>query len=127
MTNGWKHQYSEGKTMLPVPRVEVVLFRPEDAECPNVRVWPAAEVLEIFRFRSADDVDFDIDLRELRGQERLDLSCGFLQEIGRRLGKPVLLADRWSGDRGSRPGFVEGSVAEHRELDAGRRARQSRA
>ncbi|MFH8894474.1 hypothetical protein [Streptomyces sp. NPDC017949] len=88
---GWKCQYSEGETVLPVPRADVVLSRPADAECPNLRVWPAAEVLAIFRFHSTDDVDFDVDLRELQGQGRLDSFCDFLREIGRRLGKPVLM------------------------------------
>ncbi|SEB30256.1 hypothetical protein SAMN04490356_0182 [Streptomyces melanosporofaciens] len=44
-----------------------------------------------FRFHADDEVDFDVDLRELRGQDRLDVFCGFLREIGRRLGKPVLM------------------------------------
>ncbi|MDT9692789.1 hypothetical protein Q5762_31605 [Streptomyces sp. P9(2023)] len=88
---GWKCQYSEGEMVLPVPRAEVVLSRPADAESPTLRVWPTADVLAIFRFHADDEVDFDVDLRELRGQERLDVFCGFLREIGRRLGKPVLM------------------------------------
>ncbi|MEW2372632.1 hypothetical protein AB0940_25210 [Streptomyces sp. NPDC006656] len=88
---GWKCQYSEGEAVLPVPRAESVLSRPTDAECPNLRVWPAAEVLAIFRFLDVEVIDFDVDLRELQGQERLDVFCGFLREIGRRLGKPVLM------------------------------------
>jgi hypothetical protein len=87
---GWKCQYSEGEKVLPVPRAEVVLSRPADA-VPDLRVWPTADVLAIFRFRAADEVDFDIDLRELQSQDRLDVFCGFLREIGRRLGKPVLM------------------------------------
>ncbi|GES29200.1 hypothetical protein AB0G60_24285 [Streptomyces angustmyceticus] len=102
---GWKCQYSEGERVLPVPRAEVVLSRPPDAECPGLRVWPAVDVLAIFRFHADDEVDFDVDLRELQGQERLDVFCGFLREIGRRLGKPVLMEPE--GDSG-RPvlGFV---------------------
>ncbi|MET9874754.1 hypothetical protein ABZZ36_09030 [Actinacidiphila glaucinigra] len=88
---GWKCQYSEGETVLPVPRAEVVLSRPVDAECPNLRVWPTADVLAIFRFLDDEVVGFDVDLRELQGQERLDVLCGFLGEIGRRLGRPVLM------------------------------------
>jgi hypothetical protein len=88
---GWKCQYSEGETVLPVPRAEVVLGRPADAECPNLLVWPTADVLAIFRFYADDEVDFDVDLRELQGQDRLDVFCGFLREIGRRLNKPVLM------------------------------------
>ncbi|MFE5915174.1 hypothetical protein ACFQ6B_39705 [Streptomyces wedmorensis] len=88
---GWKSQYSEGETVLPVPRAEVVLSRPVDAECPNLRVWPTADVLAIFRFLDDEVIDFDVDLRELQGQDRLDVLCGFLREIGRRLGRPVLM------------------------------------
>lgn len=88
---GWKCQYSEGEVVLPVPRAEAVLSRLADAECPDLRVWPTADVLAIFRFHAADEVDFDVDLRELQGQGRLDVFCGFLRDIGRRLGKPVLM------------------------------------
>ncbi|WP_371661212.1 hypothetical protein [Streptomyces sp. NBC_00280] len=88
---GWKCQYSEGETVFPVPRAEAVLSRPADGGCPDLRVWPSADVLAIFRFLAHDAVDFDVDLRELQGQERLDVFCGFLREIGRRLGKPVLM------------------------------------
>ncbi|MFJ1753419.1 hypothetical protein [Kitasatospora sp. NPDC088134] len=88
---GWKHQFSEGETVLPMPRAESVLSRPAGAECPNLRVWPDAEMLAIFRFFDHEVIDFDVDLRELQGQERLDVFCGFLREIGRCLGKPVLM------------------------------------
>ncbi|MFF9476923.1 hypothetical protein ACF1E9_30445 [Streptomyces roseolus] len=94
---GWKCQYSEGETVLPIPRAEAVLFRAADAECPGLRVWPTAEVLAIFRFHAADEVDFDVDLREVQGQERLDVFCDFLREIGRRLGKPVLMDPEGDG------------------------------
>lgn len=95
--SGWTFQYSEGETVLPVPRAEAVLSRPADAESPELRVWPAADVLAIFRFWAVEEIDFDVDLRELQGQERLDVFCGFLRVVGRRLGKPVLM-DAEGGD-----------------------------
>lgn len=58
----------------------------------DLRVWPDSVVLAIFRPYSADSIDFDVDLRELQGQQRLDILCAFLATIGRRLGKPVLMA-----------------------------------
>jgi hypothetical protein len=98
---GWEHLYSEGSKVLPVPRAETILARPLDAECAELRVWPTADLLAIFRFHSPEVIDFDVDLRELQGQQRLDLFCGFLTTIGRRLGKPVLM-DAEGGD-GSHP------------------------
>ncbi|MFJ9669145.1 hypothetical protein ACIRPP_31840 [Streptomyces sp. NPDC101219] len=88
---GWKCQYSEGERVLPLPRAAAALSRPADMEWPSLRVWLRADVLAIFRFSSGEEIDFDVDLRELQGQERLDVFCGFLREIGRRLGKPVLM------------------------------------
>ncbi|RPE37214.1 hypothetical protein EDD90_0024 [Streptomyces sp. Ag109_O5-1] len=87
----WQCQYSEDETPLPVPRAEAVLSRSADAGYPSLRVWPTADVLAIFRFYADDEIDFDVDLRELQGQGQLDVFCGFLREIGRRLGKPVLM------------------------------------
>ncbi|WP_017580182.1 hypothetical protein [Nocardiopsis valliformis] len=88
---GWRHRYSEGDAVAPLPQAQTVLSRPADAECPRLRVWPSDGVLAIFCFYAPDEIDFDVDLRELQGQERLDVLCGFLAEIGRRLGKPVLM------------------------------------
>ncbi|MFG1805020.1 hypothetical protein [Streptomyces sp. NPDC049040] len=88
---GWECRYSEGDAVLPVPRAETVLSRSADAECPNLRVWPTAEVLAIFRFYAAGEIDFDVDLRDLQGPGRLDVFCGFVGDIGRHLGKPVLM------------------------------------
>ncbi|MFM9370876.1 hypothetical protein [Streptomyces sp. Da 82-17] len=95
---GWPHTYLEGEVVLPVPRAATVLARPADAECPQLRVRPDPDVLVIFRFATADEIDFDVDLRELQGQERIDLFCDVLTSIGRRLGRPVLMNPE-GGDR----------------------------
>lgn len=95
---GWAYRYSEGGAVLPLPRAEVVLSRPADAEQPHLEVWPTADVLAIFRFYAAEEVDFDFDIRDVQGQERLDALCGFLAAIGRRLGKPVLVHFEGGGD-----------------------------
>lgn len=96
--SGWKCQYSEGDVVKPVPRAEAVLSRPPDAECADLRVWPVAGILAIFSFYTSEEINFNVDLRELQGQERLDVFCGFLRAIGRRLGKPVLMDPE--GDHG---------------------------
>lgn len=89
--SGWRFQYAVGEDVLPLPRAEAVLSRPADAELACLSVWPAAEVSAVFRFYGPAEIDFDVALRELQGQERLDVFCGFLRAIGRCLGKPVLM------------------------------------
>ncbi|NUR01572.1 MAG: hypothetical protein HOY79_35095 [Streptomyces sp.] len=98
---GWTFQYSEGSTARPLPSAEAVLSRPADAEQPHLEVRPEQDMLAIFRFYAAEEIDFDVDLREIQGQTPLDGLCGFLAAIGRRLGKPVPM-DAEGGD-GSRP------------------------
>jgi hypothetical protein len=88
---GWQWQYSQGDTVLPLPSAAEVLDRPDDAETVELRVWPTPRVLAIFRPTSANEIEFDVDLRELQGQEGVDILCGLLNNIGRKLGKPVLM------------------------------------
>ncbi|MFF2548088.1 hypothetical protein ACFVUY_36770 [Kitasatospora sp. NPDC058063] len=94
---GWTFEYAEGEAVLPLPRAEAVLSRPADAECPSLSVRPDPGVCAIFRFLGEEQIDFDVDLRELQGQERLDVLCGFLTAIGRRLGKSVPLFPEGGG------------------------------
>ncbi|WP_245663630.1 hypothetical protein [Nocardia arthritidis] len=65
----------------------------------DLRVRLAPDVLAIFRPVSATEIDFDIDLRELRGQPGVDILCGLLRAIGRRVGKPVSMTAE--GDYGN--------------------------
>jgi hypothetical protein len=91
VVRGWRFEYSEGETVLPSPTAAEILARKPDSGCPALRVWPSAHMLMIFRFDAAEEIDFDLDLREIQGQERLDEFCGFLRAVGRHLGKPVLM------------------------------------
>ena len=89
-SRGWRHEYAEGRQVLRAPfRAEALLARYDTGAV--LRVWPVLGVLAIFRPYDSDQIDFDVDLRELQGQERLDALCGFLRAIGRALGKPVLM------------------------------------
>ncbi|MEV4552129.1 tyrosine-type recombinase/integrase [Nonomuraea wenchangensis] len=90
-TRGWQWQYSQGDTILPLPTAAEALARPPEAETVSLRVWPAPGVLAIFRLMSETEIDFDVDLRELQGQEGVDTLCDFLRAIGSELGKPVLM------------------------------------
>jgi hypothetical protein len=91
VARGWRFDYSEGETVLPLPSATAILGREPGSEFPALRVWPSTHMLMIFRFSAADAIDFDLDLREIQGQERLDEFCGFLRAVGRHLGKPVLM------------------------------------
>ncbi|MFI0937411.1 hypothetical protein [Streptomyces sp. NPDC021020] len=56
--------------------------------------------LVLFRPASAEEIDFDVGLRELQGWEGVKVLCRFLSTLGRRLGKSVVMAAE--GDYGSR-------------------------
>lgn len=93
-SSGWTWEYAEDERVVPLRRAAEVFARPAGAEAfvaRVLRVRPVSDLLVLFRPMSATEIDFDVDLRELQGQHRLDLLCGFLTAIGRHLSKPVLL------------------------------------
>ncbi|MFJ5293001.1 hypothetical protein [Streptomyces sp. NPDC088348] len=90
-SRGWTCEYSEDGAALRLPRAERMLARGVEASV-MLRVWPVPGVLAIFRPYAADSIDFDVDLRELQGQARLNVLCSFLRVIGRAMSKPVLFA-----------------------------------
>ncbi|WP_274912115.1 hypothetical protein [Streptomyces sp. WZ-12] len=98
-SSGWTWGYSEGCVRMPLPPAQEVLSRPTDADTAVLKVWPVTNVQVNFWPMSAGEVDFDVDLRELQGQEGVDVLCGLLGTIGRRLGRPVLMTGQ--GDRGN--------------------------
>jgi hypothetical protein len=53
----------------------------------------------IFFPYAAEQIDGDVDVRELQSQERLDILCGFLRDVGRALGKPVWMTPEAIPDR----------------------------
>lgn len=89
-SSGWAWEYRLGQEPASLSSAVEVLTRLADGEYQELHVYPAAGVLMIFRPFSVDQVDFDLDLRELQGQEGIDLLCGFLTVLGHRLGKSVL-------------------------------------
>ncbi|MFF0295279.1 hypothetical protein ACFYST_17580 [Kitasatospora sp. NPDC004614] len=91
-TAGWTWEYMVGGVAEQLPRAAEVLARPADAETVELRVRPVPGVLAIFRLLSDEEIDFDVDLRELQGQTGVDHLCHLLRTIGRRLGKAVQLA-----------------------------------
>jgi hypothetical protein len=90
-SKGWWFAYSEDSRPRRLPaRVEDILARRgEMAVLLQVRLVP--EVLVNVHFFTDEEIEVDFSPGELQGQERLDLLCGFLRAVGRRLGKPVVL------------------------------------
>lgn len=98
-SSGWAWEYLEGGVAGPLPPAVDVLTRPADAETVELRVWPVPGVLAVFRPMAAEEIDFDVDLRELQGQEGVDVLCRLLAALGRRLRKPVIMTAE--GDHGN--------------------------
>lgn len=90
-TSGWQWRFEIGAMEQPLQTATSVFARGTGAETAELRVWPVPGVLAIFRFWSETEISFDVDLRELQGQQGVDVLCAFLRAIGSRLGKPVLM------------------------------------
>lgn len=77
--------------MVALPeQAEALLDRPDD-ESALLRVWPVPGILANVFLHTPEQIDFDVDLRELQGQDRLDVLCEFFNTLGRGLGKPVVM------------------------------------
>ncbi|ALV49064.1 hypothetical protein ACWDMR_09985 [Streptomyces althioticus] len=98
-SSGWAWEYVEGGVAGALPLAAEVLTRPADAETAALRVRPVPGVMVIFWPMAAEEIDFDVDLRELQGQEGVDVLCRLLAAVGRRLGKPVVMTA--GGDYGN--------------------------
>ncbi|MFI9552096.1 hypothetical protein [Nonomuraea endophytica] len=99
-TQGWQYAYSlDGEpTKLTSAADMAADGTPEFKATPELRVWPIPEVLMIYRMYQVGCIDFDVDLRELQGQERLDVLVDVFRVIGGRLGKSVwMTAESTSG------------------------------
>jgi hypothetical protein len=96
-SKGWAYEYSVDGRVSRIPdRAGDMLLR--DKAGVALKVWPTTGVLAIFRPHCLEQIDFDVDLRELQGQDRLDVLCAFMRAIGRRLGKPVVMTPEGADD-----------------------------
>lgn len=57
----------------------------------TLAVWPVEGFQVNFLLAEGEDLDFDIDVRELQGQDRVDLLGVFLRAVGQAFGLPVAL------------------------------------
>ena len=91
-SRGWAYQYSEDNQPMRIPADLGEIFNRDTRPSVMLKVWPDRKFLAIFWLLDITTIDFDVDIRELQGQDQLDHLCRFLRTIGRRLHKPVLLS-----------------------------------
>ncbi|MEU7742174.1 hypothetical protein [Nonomuraea sp. NPDC049158] len=87
----WQYAYSVDGEPLELTSAADMAAAVYAGGIPELRVWPSPDVLMIFRMYQTESIDFDVDLRELQGQERLDILVDFFCVIGRRLGKSMVM------------------------------------
>lgn len=91
-SKGWRCDYEFRDQMLPLPPSPAELFiRDPEGWLRTIRVWPDPDLEWIVRPWSTDEIDSDVSLFEIQGQERLDVLCGFLRTLGSALGKRVVM------------------------------------
>ncbi|HZL73948.1 MAG TPA: hypothetical protein VFB83_01115 [Propionibacteriaceae bacterium] len=90
-SRGWRLELTEDGERVPLGEGEMLRFPGPDDPSVTMSIWPVPGIQVNFFVYSPSEIDFDIDLRELQTQERLDQLCDFLREMGRELGKPILI------------------------------------
>lgn len=93
VTSGWQWRFEAGAAERPLPSAADIFARAAGEETAVLKVWPVPGVLVNFWFWSETEISFDVDLRELQGQQGVDTLCAFLRATGSGLGKPVLMAE----------------------------------
>ncbi|MGH3263619.1 MAG: hypothetical protein ACRDNS_16675 [Trebonia sp.] len=80
--SGWRWQFEIGTEEEPLQTAASVFVRPDGDETLVLKVWPEPGMLAIFRLYEETDIGFDVDLRELQGQQGVDALCTFIRAIG---------------------------------------------
>lgn len=88
-SSDWPWASTDGLHPVALPTAEAVFARLADAPFVDLRVEFADGAVAIFRPYSAESIDFDVDLRALQGQARLDLLCDFFAVLARALRRSV--------------------------------------
>jgi hypothetical protein len=73
---------------LPATVDEAFAIREEAS--PSLR-WRIGEIVVLCHFFTTEEIEFDIDSREVTSQEALDQVFDFMKRVGDTLGKPVIL------------------------------------
>ncbi|ATE54783.1 hypothetical protein [Actinosynnema pretiosum] len=90
-SRGWWFAYGESGGWKRMPdRVETVHERRFDLGS-SLYIRPVPEVTVRVYFFEVEEIELVLAPQEVQGQARLDVVCGFLRAVSRRLGKPMVL------------------------------------
>jgi hypothetical protein len=83
-------EYSAGGVVKEAPNTVEQAFASRSSGIPIFRIQVGAMVV-VFHFFSEDQIECDIDPREISSQSDLDVLVGFMRWLGDAVRKPVLL------------------------------------
>ncbi|MBO3089570.1 hypothetical protein [Cellulomonas dongxiuzhuiae] len=95
-TGPWPWRCLDDRTEIELPAAAELPLRPDDAATVVLHVEMAPDAWVVFWFLGPGRIDFDLELRFLQGQERLDRFCELLRSLSHALGKSV-----WLGPEGA--------------------------
>jgi hypothetical protein len=93
----WRIEFVADGRVVPTPDKDTDLFSPTANAILTLNLWPAPQIQASCWLLTPEEITFDLDLHEVTSQELFDEVCGFLREVGRELGKSVLVTPE-SGD-----------------------------
>lgn len=97
-SRGWRLELTENGERVPMEEGDILRFLGPDDPYVTMSIWPVPGIQVNFFVYSPLEINFDVDLRELQTQERLDQLCDFLRAAGRELGKPILITPEGASD-----------------------------
>ena len=90
-SRGRRLELTENHERVALGAGDMLRFPGPDDRCVTMSIWPVPGIPVNFFVHPPSEINFDIDLRELQTQERLDQLGDFLRAMGRELGKPILI------------------------------------
>jgi hypothetical protein len=90
-SRGWWFEYQEDSRSTRLPDRVGVAFDHAETSAVLLRVRPVPRMSVHVHFFTVEELEVDFAREEVQGQDRLDVVCGFLRAVSRRLSKPMVL------------------------------------
>ncbi|GAA5192554.1 hypothetical protein GCM10023322_52430 [Rugosimonospora acidiphila] len=91
-SESWRSEYEFRDQVHPMPASAAELFVPDpEGWLRTLRIWPDPDMEWIVRPSLPEEIDSDVSLHEIQGQERLNVFCQFLRKLGIALSKRILV------------------------------------